>query len=228
MFRYESEDVDDVCSQFCSMGTGNDCDDFAVAACSLVTAILKSGGNSPLSRWIVANVRKAYCVSGLAWPRQRVDDNNNPIQCGHMWCELALNDGTMMVVECTSAVAYYGGDVVCGNARTGDLDEYVTRKFFWDSKHGYRVDHGGLVGKALRTNTLPDWVSSLRFGAPPLSTDTLFSAPGMPPPLCPILGFDVYRNKTDNAIKILPFTRAFIRWRFDGYVNRNSAFGSYA
>jgi len=119
-------------------GIGNDCDDFAVATCSLVTSILgNSHGMSPVSQWVVDNVTKAYCVSGVAWPRKKLGASGAPITCGHMWCELMLKDGSMMVVECTSAVAYYGGNVVCGNARVGSLEEYVERRFYLDAHHGY-------------------------------------------------------------------------------------------
>lgn len=218
------------------MGTGNDCDDFAVAACSLVTSILATTEckNVGLARWIRANVRKAYCVSGMAWPRKKLDEHRNPIMCGHMWCELALQDGSMLVVECTSAVAYYSTTVVCGNARVGDLSEYVERKYYWDSHHGYAVKKG-TIGEPLHTNPLPDWIRGLRFHAPDISMDTDYVPPGKPGRPRAITGFDIYRDadvvqvdsNSTKCTKILPFTKACVVWRFAGYTDRTSTFGSY-
>lgn len=230
-FRYDTEKVDDTCSQFCSMGTGNDCDDFAVATCSLVTSIIQdtSPPSTNIGHWIKENVLKVYAVSGEAWPKMQMDIMGKKKTCGHMWCELFLKDGSRMVVECTSAVAYYGGDVVCGNARVGNLEEYLERVYYWDSERGYSVDSGqNLI--PLDVMPLPEWVSGLRYGTPDKTFDSEFRDPGPPPALVAITGYDVSRDMSnDKALgtRILPFTRSRVKWHQTGFNSSLHHDGAY-
>ena len=71
---YNHEKVDDTSSQYGSMGTGNDCDDFAVAAGSVAIAALRD--RNALLRGAQVdqqNVKDVHVVSGYAWPNMRRD-----------------------------------------------------------------------------------------------------------------------------------------------------------
>jgi len=205
---YDHERVDDTSSQYGSMGTGNDCDDFAVAAAALAIAAIhdKHPPSCALQAWLHRNAASAHVVSGYAWPNKARDAAGNKVTVGHMWCELVLTDASVLVVECTAAVAYYGGTPVSTTTRTGDLAEYISREYFWgpDSAHHHHA--------ALPVQPVPGWYAKLAYTPPRPTDDPDYVVPPPPP-----VGRLVYAaiptrqmafppDKKQIQMKILPFT----------------------
>lgn len=203
---YEHEDVDDTSSQFCSMGTNNDCDDFSVAAASVITSILKERRAScALEAWVIQHVREACVVSGMAWPRMARDLLGRKITCGHMWVEATLTTGETIVVECTAGVAYYGSRVpTSATVRRGDAAQEYTKEY------AFYVDRAVHKGEALaRDLRLPAWVEALSHRPPPPSADKTYTV-STPPAQATLYGSYAARLRPcpgDHiAVKFLPFT----------------------
>lgn len=204
---YNHEKVDDTSSQYCSMGTGNDCDDFAVAAGSLAHAAIHD--TQPpccaVHQWLRTNVKDVHVVSGFAWPNMLRDKLGRKKTVGHMWCELVLNDNSPLVVECTSGVAYYGGTPISKTVRAGDPREYVTREYYWNVDRSHHHQH------ELARRTVPKWFRSLSFSPPSPADDPDY----VPPPAPPQPQF-VYASVPSRQVnigtarqirqKVLPFT----------------------
>ena len=211
---YNHEKVDDTSSQFGSMGTGNDCDDFAVAAASVALAAKHTPpteDSCDLHRWLHDNMADAFVVSGYAWPNKRRDADGNKILVGHMWCELKLNNGQHINVECTSGVAFYGGTSVSSTVRNGTLDEYESREFYWGAQESHTSHYN------LPKVKLPEWYYTLVYDAPYTYQDRAFQNPGPPP-----RGSFVYASVPtrmrvlDNGkilkAKFLPFTTGAVQF----------------
>jgi hypothetical protein len=190
---YDHEEVDDTAALWCSFGTGNDCDDFAMATCALVQAVLAAEGPPvcDLDRWVRTHCTDAYVVSGWAWPRNAMHAGR-PRTFGHMWCEVVLADGEVMVVECTSAVAYYGGVPTASGARVGiaqgPKSEYLTREYHWYADRAYRIDSGG-ARHLLPAPVMPSWYNTLRLAVPAARSDPAYTPPPPPPPPTPAAAF---------------------------------------
>ena len=208
---YDHEVVDDTSSQYGSMGTGNDCDDFAVAAGAVALAALH-GGDTPTTgvhRWIRANVAQVFVVSGMANPNLKKDRHGKPVLIGHMWCELHLHDDSILVVEATAGVAFYGGEPTSSTVRVGRLEEYVSREYYWGARgaHHHR--------DALRAAKVPTWLVGLSYAPPSPGQDPHYAAPGLPP-----TGKLVYASvptrqqhlpaEVTLVKKILPFTKGTV------------------
>lgn len=211
---YNHEKVDDTSSQYGSMGTGNDCDDFAVAAGAVANAAImtRPGPDScALHKWLYKNVKDVHVVSGYAWPNKKVDDNGRPIHVGHMWCELKLKTGREVIIECTSGVAFYGGTPVSNTVRVGDPEEYVSREFYWGANESHTSK------QKMKRVKLPKWFKTLVYDAPSPTLDRTFKDPGPPP-----RGKLVYSSvpsriraiQGENVLqkKILPFTTGTVQF----------------
>lgn len=231
--EYDQEPVDDTTPRWSSFGTGNDCDDFAVAAASLVNAARRSDlpPNCDLHRWIKANVVDSYVVSGIAWPQNRRNALGDKTTFGHMWLELGLKGGDTMIVECTAAVAYYGGVPCAAPARVGSADgpnnEYLSAEYHWYGDRAYAVRNG--VRQLLDAPTMPGWYDSLRFRPPGAIADSAYAAPGLPPSAGPVMGFHNTRKNTDRAgvsKRIFPFSAGEIVWSGTPQASR-SVLGSF-
>ncbi len=208
---YDHELVDDTSSQYGSMGTGNDCDDFAVAAGAVALAALH-GTHVPatgLHAWIRKHVSQVFVVSGMANPNLQRDTNDKPMLIGHMWCELLLHDDSVLVVEATAGVAFYGGKPTSKTVRTGSLDEYVSREYYWGARAAHHKHH------QLRAAKVPTWLVGLSYAPPNPTQDPLYEAPGAPP-----TGKLVYASVPTRKQhlpphlsirkKILPFTKGSV------------------
>lgn len=216
---YDHEDVDDTTYTWSSWRTGNDCDDFAVAAASLVDSILSHNirPTCKLHSWLKRHVTEVYVVSGIAWPKNEME-NGKRKTCGHMWVELALNiEPKILVVECTAAVAYYGGTPLARNSRKGFAhgkdSEYLTREFHWFSDKAYRVE--GEKRTLLQLPTLPSWLYSLRFSPPEERLDGSYQKPSAPPAPIRASGFYNSRRHKGNgtvSARIFPFGLGKIVW----------------
>ena len=208
---YEHEAVDDTCSQFCSMGTNNDCDDFAVAAAAVITSVLRQ--ESPpccaLEAWIVQHVNEAHVVTGMAWPRMAVDANNNKITCGHMWVEASMKGRVKnVVVECTAGVIYYGGvKPTSATVRTGNVDEEYSPVFEWYADRVVDVESGDT-----KKITLPPWVADLAHASPAPKDDDTYnvSVPGKQIAIYGAYATRLNAQKLSHGhhinVKFLPFT----------------------
>ena len=209
---YECEKVDDTSSQFCSFGTNNDCDDFAVAAASLVTAALKCAHpKTSLHRWIKDNVQTVYVVSGMAWPKCAIA-NGKKVTCGHMWVEAILVTGEVVVVECTAGVAYYGLTPTSATVREGSLDEYISRDYIW---HEDKVEHRWVDNGEIKVASIgdqiqrPDFVERLAH-KPPHPNDDPDYMPTTIPRQITLYGSYPSRLTTPPqghiSVKFIPFT----------------------
>lgn len=228
---YDSEPVDDTTPRWSSFGTGDDCDDFAVAAAQLVTSLRRAPGDTDLGRWVHENVKDHYIVSGIAWPRNAVK-NGQKVTFGHMWMELVLRDGKCMVVECTAAVAYYGGTPVCNNARVGyaqgSMNEYLSRENIWYADKAFKVVDG--KRQKLELPEMPTWLFDLRFTPPAETLDKVYKKPPPPPRPQPAISFHNTRKKKERSgvvQRIFPFSRGEVVWTCDAG-KRSSKFGSFA
>lgn len=210
---YDHEDVDDTAALWCSFGTGNDCDDFAMAACATVRAILKGhvGSRCALEAWVRANVTDVYVVNGWAWPRNERDALGQKKKFGHMWCEALLREGGPLIIECTSAVAYYGGTPVAANVRKGIAkgknSEYLTHEYHWYHDRAYKIVNG--ERKLLPQPKSPSWLRELRFTVPDAHLDSSYTAPPSPPAPIKAGGFGNRRQiddaKAQVAVRLWPF-----------------------
>lgn len=218
---YDHEEVDDTAALWCSLGTGNDCDDFAMATCALVRALLAAEGPPvcDLDRWVREHCTDAYVVSGWAWPRNAMKDGK-PSTFGHMWCEVALVGGETMVVECTSAVAYYGGVPVAAGARAGVAHgpkaEYLTREYHWYADRAYRIDSAG-ARHLLPAPSMPDWYNTLRLSVPAAAADPAYTPPPRPPRPTPAAAFWNSRQHAGSGVvrqRLWPFRHpgAVVNW----------------
>lgn len=229
---YDHEPVDDTTPRWSSFGTGNDCDDFAVAAASLVNAARRSD-SAPvcdLHRWIKKNVADLYVVSGIAWPQNRRNALGGKTTFGHMWLELVLRSKEAMVVECTAAVAYYGGTPCARPARVGNAagpnNEYLTADYHWYGDRAYAVRGG--VRQLLEAPTMPEWYDTLRFQPPDAGGDHDY-APRPPPAPRPAKGFHNTRKngaRDGVATRIFPFSAGEIVWSSTPQTD-SSVFGSF-
>ena len=228
---YDHEEVDDTASLWCSFGTGNDCDDFAMATCAVTRAIVldDSPATSALEAWVKTNVKDVYVVSGWAWPRNE-RKNGKKVTFGHMWCEALLKNQQTMVIECTSAVAYYGGTPIASNARKGNLSEYQTREYHWYHDKAYKIKNGKRV--LLPQPAMPSWFTELRYTMPDEALDPRYSAPNPPPAPIKAFGFGNERQIKDSSgeltVRLWPFRRkgGKVVW-FGKAVNQARKFGAY-
>jgi len=225
---YDHELVDDTSSQYGSMGTGNDCDDFAVAAGAVALAALHSR-NTPATgvhKWIQQHVSQVFVVSGMANPNLQKDAQGEPVLIGHMWCELHLHDNSILIVEATAGVAFYGGTAKSATVRTGSLDEYISREYYWGA-HNAHHHHD-----ALRAAKVPKWLVSLAYAPPRPDQDPLYTPPGLPP-----IGKFVYASVPTRqrhlpahlslVKKILPFTKGAVSFALAPVaIDRTLAVGS--
>lgn len=203
---YEHEDVDDTSSQFCSMGTNNDCDDFSVAAAAVITSILKDKSAScALEAWVLKHVREVCVVSGMAWPRMARNLLGQKITCGHMWVEATLHSHETVVVECTSGVAYYGSlTPTSATVRRGDAANEYTKQYVFYADRSLR--NGEPLAHGLQ---LPGWVERLAHRPPPPNADKTYTL-SRPPAQATLYASYAGRLRpcrNDHiAAKFLPFT----------------------
>lgn len=213
---YEHEAVDDTCSQFCSMGTNNDCDDFAVAAAAVITSVLRK--ETPpccaLEAWIVRHVNEAHVVTGMAWPRLARDAAGAKITCGHMWVEATMKGNVKnVVVECTAGVVYYGNvKPVSATVRRGDVAHEYDPVFEWHADGVVDVKSG-----AKQTVAMPAWVSDLAHASPNPDGDASYTRPGKPGKQIPIYGSYATRLPAPThghhvTMKFLPYTTGATRF----------------
>ena len=221
---YEHELVDDTCSQFCSMGTNNDCDDFAVAAAAVIQSVLnrEAPPMCALEAWIIKHVNEAHVVTGMAWPRNLRDAKGAKITCGHMWVEAnMINERENVIVECTAGVIYYG-DVkpISSTVRRGNPHTEYSPMFEWYNnkvvaiKKATGLKHGTYVTKrkSLPQINLPAWVTTLAHAPPSVKSDKTYS---QSTPGDQINIFGSYATRLNDElpnhshhinIKFLPFT----------------------
>jgi hypothetical protein len=209
---YDHEDVDDTAALWCSFGTGNDCDDFAMAVCATVRAILRGvGSGCALEAWVRNHVTDVYVVNGWAWPRQERDAFGRKKKFGHMWCEAVLTDGDKLTIECTSAVAYYGGEPVAANVRKGvargEDSEYLTHEYHWYHDRAYKIVDG--ERRLLPQPKVPAWLTELRYTVPDESLDKAYTPPRPPPAPIAASGFGNRRQLKGAAervaVRLWPF-----------------------
>lgn len=97
---YYPEEVDDICGQFESLGTGNDCDDAAVCVAGIAVAIMNSNLCDPVATYIKKTWNMVFVTAGWAKPPGQT------VLEGHMWVELfKLENGKCFkrtVVEATA------------------------------------------------------------------------------------------------------------------------------
>jgi len=224
---YDHEEVDDTTPLWSSHGTGNDCDDFAMAAAAVVNFVLldTEPPTCALERWIREHVEDVYVVSGMAWPRNATVTTHGRARkntFAHMWCELQVRGAAEpLVIECTSAVAYYGGTPTASNARTGcasgAMSEYLSRCYHWYGDRAYIITGG--CRELLPVPAMPEWMTALRYAPPSVSMASGYVHPGTPPLPQPVTAFANTRHH-DSAASLtrvlFPFRVGSVFWSFDG------------
>lgn len=141
---YYPERVDDICGQFESLGTGNDCDDAAVCVGGIASVIMKSNLCDPVAEYIKKNWNMVFVTGGWAKPPGGGDVE------GHMWVELfkfnARGCFNRLVVECTAPHPVLKNDL--NELEAGSPTDYKP-SFRWT--HDTQYEQSGNIMKVMQS-----------------------------------------------------------------------------